>query len=174
MFHCRLLALFAWRFGCMRQTPDCGDHAALNCCDDRRCRIGGWSIALYEIASVVAGAVSALVTLRYRMRTPMFLAALAFGLGCFLSAAAPIMPVMLMGRVLQGLGGGGLVAMGFVAVGVIFHRRYTARAMAAVSTFWGVSAFIGPLIGSFFVEFATWRWDFPFLECKRSFYRFGL
>ena len=52
-----------------------------------------WSIALYEIASVVAGAVSALVTLRYGMRTPMFLAALAFGLGCFLSAAAPIMPV---------------------------------------------------------------------------------
>ena len=121
-----------------------------------------WSIALYEIASVVAGAVSALVTLRYGMRTPMFLAALAFGLGCFLSAAAPIMPVMLMGRVLQGLGGGGLVAMGFVAVGVIFHRRYTARAMAAVSTFWGVSAFIGPLIGSFFVEFATWRWGFSF------------
>ena len=70
--------------------------------------------------------------------------------------------MMLMGRVLQGLGGGGLVAMGFVAVGVIFHRRYTARAMAAVSTFWGVSAFIGPLIGSFFVEFATWRWGFSF------------
>ena len=36
--------------------------------------------------------------------------------------------------------------------------------MAAVSTFWGVSAFIGPLIGSFFVEFATWRWGFSFFE----------
>ena len=121
-----------------------------------------WSIALYEIASVVAGAVSALVTLRYGMRSPMFLAAFAFGIGCFLSAAAPTMPMMLIGRVLQGLGGGGLVAMGFVAVGVLFHRRYTARAMAAVSTFWGVSAFIGPLIGGFFVEFATWRWGFAF------------
>ena len=121
-----------------------------------------WSIALYEIASVVAGAVSALITLRYGMRLPMFVAALTFGVGCFLSAAAPMMPVMLMGRVLQGLGGGGLVAMGFVAVGVMFQRRYTARAMAAVSTCWGVSAFIGPLIGSFFVEFATWRWGFAF------------
>ena len=72
------------------------------------------------------------------------------------------MPILLAGRVFQGFGGVGLVAMGFVAAGVIFPRRYTARAMAAVSTFWGVSAFLGPLIGGFFVEFATWRWGFAF------------
>lgn len=122
----------------------------------------GWSVSLYEIASVVAGAASALLTMRYGLRAPMCLAALVFGLGCFLSALAPTMLLLLAGRVFQGLGGGGLVAMGFVAVGVIFPRRYTARAMAAVSTFWGVSAFLGPLIGGFFVEFATWRWGFAF------------
>ena len=122
----------------------------------------GWSVSLYEIASVVAGAASALLTIRYGLRMPMCLAALVFGFGCFLSVVAPSMPLLLAGRVFQGLGGGGLVAMGFVAVGVIFPRRYTARAMAAVSTFWGVSAFLGPLIGGFFVEFATWRWGFAF------------
>ncbi len=122
----------------------------------------GWSVSLYEITSVVAGAASALITMRYGLRTPMCLAAIAFGFGCFLSAVAPNMPILLTGRVFQGLGGGGLVAMGFVAVGVIFPRRYTARAMAAVSTFWGVSAFLGPLIGGLFVEFATWRWGFVF------------
>lgn len=122
----------------------------------------GWSVSLYEIASVVAGAASALLTMRYGLRAPMCLAALVFGFGCFLSAVAPTMLLLLAGRVFQGLGGGGLVAMGFVAVGVIFPRRYTARAMAAVSTFWGASAFLGPLIGGFFVEFATWRWGFAF------------
>lgn len=122
----------------------------------------GWSVSLYEIASVVAGAASALLTMLYGLRTPMRLAALVFGFGCFLSAVAPTMSLLLAGRIFQGLGGGGLVAMGFVAVGVIFPRRYTARAIAAVSTFWGVSAFLGPLIGGFFVEFATWRWGFAF------------
>ncbi|WP_298921134.1 MFS transporter [uncultured Roseobacter sp.] len=122
----------------------------------------GWSVSLYEIASVVAGAASALLTMRYGLRAPMCVSALAFGLGCLLSALAPTMPILLAGRVFQGMGGGGLVAMAFVAVGVIFPRRYTARAMAAVSTFWGVSAFLGPLIGGFFVEFATWRWGFAF------------
>jgi MFS family permease len=76
------------------------------------------------------------------------------------------MPLLLTGRAMQGLGGGGLVAMGFVAVGLIFPRRYTARAMAAVSTLWGVSAFAGPLVGGFFVEYATWRWGFAFFGCQ--------
>lgn len=126
----------------------------------------GWSVSLYEIASVVAGAASGLLTMRYGLRVPMSLAALVFGLGCLLSAVAPTMPVVLTGRVFQGLGGGGLVAMSFVAIGVIFPRRYTARAMATVSTFWGVSAFLGPLIGGFFVEYATWRWGFAFFAVQ--------
>jgi MFS family permease len=126
----------------------------------------GWSVSLYEIASVVAGAASALLTMRYGLRLTMSLAALAFGLGCLSSTFAPSMPVILAGRVFQGLGGGGLVAMSFVAVGVIFPRRYAARAMAVVSMFWGVSAFLGPLIGGFFVEYASWRWGFAFFALQ--------
>jgi MFS family permease len=126
----------------------------------------GWSVSLYEIASVIAGAASALLTMRYGLRLPMSLAALVFALGCLVSALAPTMPILLVGRIFQGAGGGGLVAMSFVAVGVIFPRRYTARALAAVSTFWGVSAFLGPLIGGFFVEVATWRWGFGFFAVQ--------
>lgn len=122
----------------------------------------GWSVALYEIGSIVAGAASALVTMRHGLRAPMMSAATLFGLGCVLSGFSPNMPLVLVGRVLQGLGGGGLVAMSFVAVGVIFPRRYVARALAAVSTLWGISAFAGPLIGGLFVEYVTWRWGFWF------------
>lgn len=129
-------------------------------------RLVSWSVSLYQIASVVAGAAAALLTMRYGLRLPMSFAALLFALGCAMSALAPSMPLILVGRALQGLAGGGLVAMSFVAVGVIFPRRYTARAMAAVSTFWGISAFLGPLIGGFFVEFATWRWGFAFFALQ--------
>jgi MFS family permease len=104
--------------------------------------------------------------MRFGLRAPMSMAAALFGFGCILSAVSPTMPLLLTGRALQGLGGGGLVAMGFVAVGLIFPRRYIARAMAAVSTLWGVSAFAGPLVGGFFVEYATWRWGFAFFACQ--------
>lgn len=125
-----------------------------------------WSVSLYEIASVVAGAASALLTMRYGLRSPMSLAAALFGFGCLLSAVSPSMELILVGRCLQGLGGGGLVSMSFVAVGVIFPKRYIARALATVSTFWGISAFLGPLIGGFFVEYATWRWGFGFFALQ--------
>ncbi|WP_157020174.1 MFS transporter [Mesorhizobium xinjiangense] len=126
----------------------------------------GWSVSLYEIGSIVAGAAGALLAMRYGLRKPMSMAAALFGFGCVLSAVSPAMELLLIGRALQGLGGGGLAAMGFVAIGVIFSRRYTARAMAAVSTLWGVSAFIGPLVGGFFVEYATWRWGFAFFALQ--------
>lgn len=126
----------------------------------------GWSVSLYEIGSIVAGAASALLTLRFGLRGPMSPAAALFGVGCLLSALSPTMPLLLAGRALQGIGGGGLVAMGFVAIGQIFPRRYIARAMAAVSTLWGVSAFAGPLVGGVFVDYATWRWGFAFFGCQ--------
>jgi MFS family permease len=122
----------------------------------------GLTVSLYEIGSIVAGAASAILSLRYGLNRPMSLAAALFGLGCLFSAFSPTMPLFLVGRSLQGLGGGGLVAMSFISVGILFPRRYTARAWATVSTLWGVSAFLGPLIGGFFVEFATWRWGFIF------------
>ena len=122
----------------------------------------GLTVSLYEIGSIIAGAASAVLTMKFGLSRPMSLAAALFGLGCLVSAASPSMPVFLVGRSLQGLGGGGLVTMGFIAVSVLFPRRYTARAWAGVSTLWGVSAFLGPLIGSFFVTFASWQWGFVF------------
>lgn len=119
-----------------------------------------WSITLYLTASIVAGAASALLTMRFGLRIPMGLAATLFGLGCLLSAIAPTMPIMLSGRVLQGLGGGALVSMGMIATRLIFPSHILPKAMAATATLWGASAFLGPLLGGTFVAYANWRWGF--------------
>jgi len=126
----------------------------------------GWTFALYEIGSIVAGAASALMVMRRGLRWPMAAAAALFALGCTVSALAPAMPEVLLGRVMQGLGGGGLVSMAFVAINAVFPRRYIARAMAALSALWGVSAFLGPLIGGFFVEHGSWRGGFWFFAAQ--------
>jgi MFS family permease len=126
----------------------------------------GWSVSLYEIGSIVAGTSSALLTIRWGLRRPMATAATLFGCGCLLSALSPNMALILVGRVVQGVGGGGLVAMSFIAVNTLFARRYTARALATVSTLWGLSAFLGPLIGGTFVQYATWRWGFVFFALQ--------
>jgi len=128
-----------------------------------------WTIALYEIGSIIAGATSGLVSLRLGIRHPMIAAAGIFALGCFLSAAAPNMAMLLLGRLLQGFGGGGLTAMAFVSVAILFPSRLTARVMAAISVLWGSSAFLGPLIGGLFVAHASWRYGFAFFGVQAVF-----
>ncbi|MEC9347015.1 MAG: MFS transporter [Pseudomonadota bacterium] len=116
-----------------------------------------WNLALYEIGSIITGVTSARLAIRFGLRRPMTVAALLFATGCAVGAAAPDMATFLVGRLLQGLGGGGLVALAFVAVGILFPPRLMARAMATMSMLWGVSACLGPLVGGLFVEYVHWR-----------------
>ncbi|MGB0968173.1 MAG: MFS transporter [Halocynthiibacter sp.] len=125
-------------------------------------RFVAWTIATYEIGSIVAGACAAIATMRMGIRNVMSVCALVFALGCAASMLAMNMPVLLAGRVLQGLGGGGLTAMTFISIAILFSARHQARVLAVISALWGASAFLGPLIGAFFVEYFTWRWGFGF------------
>ncbi|OYX41907.1 MAG: hypothetical protein B7Z02_13525 [Rhodobacterales bacterium 32-67-9] len=131
-------------------------------------KLVAWNFALYEIGSITAGAASGLVALRWGPRLPMAVAAVLFASGCLVSAAAPSMPVLLAGRVAQGLGGGGLVSLSFVAVGRLFPGPLMPRAMAAMSLVWGASAFLGPLAGGIFVTYATWRAGFLFFGLQAA------
>ncbi|MCB1452333.1 MAG: MFS transporter [Rhizobiaceae bacterium] len=120
----------------------------------------GWTFALYEIGSIAAGASAAHMLRHVGLRQVMTGAAVVYLVGCAISALAPSMPVMLAGRVFQGLGGGGLMALSFVAVARLFDALLMPRIMAAVSALWGVSAFVGPLVGGLFAGAGLWRWAF--------------
>jgi MFS family permease len=119
-----------------------------------------WTIALYQLASITAGAAAALMVARIGYRPAMIGAALLYAFGCCLSAMAPNMPLMLVGRLLQGSGGGSLVALAFVAMEHLFPTRIAVRLLAVISTVWGVAAFTGPLIGGFFAALGVWRLGF--------------
>ena len=121
-----------------------------------------WTVALYEIGSIVAGAASGLLAINYGLKKPMAIAAIVFAVGCVVSAIAPTMWIVLCGRVLQGFGGGGLVALSFVALNTLFPKKLVPQALAFVSMMWGASAFLGPLIGGVFASYASWRLAFGF------------
>lgn len=120
----------------------------------------GWTIALYEVGSVVAGAATGLLAVRVGLRFGMCGAAALFALGCMASMMAPDMATMLAGRLAQGLGGGALVAIVFVATDRLFPDRLLPVAMALISAIWGASAFCGPLIGGLFANAGLWRYGF--------------
>ncbi|MDE0310089.1 MAG: MFS transporter [Acidiferrobacterales bacterium] len=130
-----------------------------------------WTFALYEIGSIVVGAGSGLLVYRYRLRNPLSCASLVFALGSVICALADFMPILLLGRLLQGVGGGGLIAISFIAVSALFPNHLIPRVLAAVSAIWGASAFLGPLIGAFFAQQLSWQsafWFFAFMSAVLS------
>ena len=120
----------------------------------------GWAFTLYLLGSILAGSVTGLVVARFDLRTSLFGAAAIYGIGCITCAIAPQMELLLVGRLLQGLGGGGLVALTYVALNQLFPQAYIPRLIALISAVWSASAFCGPLIGGTFATFGLWRFAF--------------
>jgi MFS family permease len=125
-----------------------------------------WTVALYETGTIVAGAAGALLALRFGLRRAMTVAALGYAVGCGISAVAPTMEIMLVGRLAQGLGGGGLMALSLVGASTLFERVLLPRVLALVSAVWGAASFVGPFIGALFVELGSWRGGFVFFAVQ--------
>ena len=71
----------------------------------------GWATAGYLTGSVLAGASSGVLALRFGLRSATTAAALLYACGCALSAVAPEIFSFLAGRILQGIGGGWVVGI---------------------------------------------------------------
>lgn len=127
-----------------------------------------WLIALYEVGSILAGATSVLFVLTIGVRRAMSIAAVVYFAGCLVSGFSPSMPVMLLGRLMQGLGGGAMIAISFAAVHQIIPPQLTTRVYAIISVVWGVSAFAGPMIGALFSDAGYWRGAFFFYALQAA------
>jgi MFS family permease len=60
----------------------------------------------------------------------------------------------------QGIGGGGLVALTYVVITDMVTLRERGKYMSVISLQWAIGSVIGPVIGGSFVEKVTWRWIF--------------
>ncbi|MDW6024999.1 MFS transporter [Mesorhizobium sp. BAC0120] len=119
-----------------------------------------WSLALYELGAISAGAAAGRLVSYVPLRTNMAVAALLYAAGALTCAASPSMPVFLLGRVVEGLGGGALVSLAFVSVERLFERRIWPQLFAIISGIWGVAAFAGPMLGALAAQYLSWRWAF--------------
>src|SRR5260221_7616107 len=122
-----------------------------------------WTISLYQIGSILAGAATGALSRRLGLRRMLIAAASIYGLGCIANALTPDMAIMLAARLVQGLGGGAMMTVSYVAIQLLFPERLWTRLMAIVAMIWGVAALCGPLIGGLFAHAGSWRglfWTF--------------
>lgn len=94
-------------------------------------------------------------------RRPVYLAGLAtFLAGSALSGTAQDMTQLIVFRMLQGLGAGSLMTLGYTIVGEIFGLERRARLQGYLSGVWGVASMIGPPLGGLLTDHVSWRWVF--------------
>ncbi|MFF9811165.1 MFS transporter [Streptomyces coeruleorubidus] len=84
----------------------------------------------------------------------------SFGAGLLLSGTAGAMWVFILGRAVQGLGGGLVIVALYVVVGRAYPERLRPAIMAAFAAGWILPSIVGPLAAGTVTEQLGWRWVF--------------
>ena len=117
-------------------------------------------IVAYSLAMAVLIPASGWLADKFGTRR-VFMAAIAlFVLGSVLCALSPNLQLLVASRVVQGLGGALLLPVGRLAVLRAFPREQFIRAISFVAIPGLVGPLIGPTLGGWMVEFASWHWIF--------------
>lgn len=83
-----------------------------------------------------------------------------FGLGSLGCALAGTLSMLVVGRVLQGVGGAALAALGPALVRAIYPRPQVSRGFATIALAVALSGALGPSIASLILSIARWPWLF--------------
>ena len=120
-----------------------------------------WIIVANLIASTVAAPAYGRLADLYGRRRIMVVALCVFMVASVLCALAPTLPLLLTARVLQGLGGGGLMTLAQALLGELVPPRERGSYQGYLSANIVAGATIGPVAGGFITE--MWGWHAVFL-----------
>lgn len=119
-----------------------------------------WIVSAYLLAVCLAQPATGWLADRFGRRTVFLASIVAFTLASVLCGAAPSFEALVVGRVLQGLGGGALMPVGMAMVLELFPRERHGRAIGV----WGMGAMLapalGPTFGGWLVTSVSWHWLF--------------
>ncbi|KIW20081.1 hypothetical protein PV08_00656 [Exophiala spinifera] len=94
-------------------------------------------------------------------RKPMILFAnVIFMAGSLIAGVSNSMGLLIGGRAIQGVGGGGLVILVNICIADLFSMRDRPKYYGIIGMVWAVASGVGPVIGGAFTQGVSWRWCF--------------
>lgn len=119
-----------------------------------------WVVTAYLLTATAATPLWGKISDLYGRR-PIFQAAIVIFLaGSALCGLSQNLPQLIAFRALQGIGGGGLMAIALSIIGDIIPPRERGRYQGYFGAVFGVSSVAGPLLGGWFTDGPGWRWIF--------------
>ena len=90
----------------------------------------------------------------------VYVSLVLFGVGAIVAAVANNFTTILVGRSIQGVGGGGIISLTEIIVTDMVPLRERGKWFSFLSAMWSVGTVVGPLLGGGFAQNVTWRWIF--------------
>ena len=117
----------------------------------------GLVFSAFTAASLVGIVVAGLLIDRRGVVFPFALGLAMFAIGLTIAGAATSMPMLIVGRLIQGFGGGAIPPIAYVAIGRSLPEHLRPRMFATLSTAWILPGVFGPGIAGFVAENFNWR-----------------
>jgi len=119
-----------------------------------------WVITAYILASTIVAPLYGKIGDLYGRRKTVFVSVGLFLVGSAACGFATNMTALILARVLQGAGGGGLFVLALSVVGEVIPPRERGKVQGVFAAVFSVASVIGPLMGGWFVEVFSWHWIF--------------
>jgi EmrB/QacA subfamily drug resistance transporter len=115
-----------------------------------------WLVTAYLIANTSITALYGKISDAYGRRITLLIAISLYMLGSVVCALAPNIFVLILGRVLHGLGGGGLTSTGMVVLGDVAAPRDRGKYYGYFSGVYTTAGALGPVLGGVIAEYLHW------------------
>ncbi len=115
-----------------------------------------WLITAYLLASTAVIPLYGKIADIHGRRFTLRIAILTYMAGSLVCALAPNMPVLIFGRALHGLGGGGLSSMGMVVLGDLVAPKERGRYYGYFAATYTTAGGLGPLLGGLIADHLHW------------------
>ena len=122
-------------------------------------RESSWIFTLFVIALMIGSPVMAKFSDFYGRKNIFILDVLLFGIGSCLIAFSFNIESIFLGRIIQGLGCGGIFPVAGAFIGDAFPLEHRGKALGILGSIFGISAMTGPLVGAALIPFG-WNWCF--------------
>src|SRR6476620_5869857 len=119
-----------------------------------------WVFTAYMLTSTVTVPLYGKLGDVYGRKKLFLFSIVAFLIGSALCGAAQSMTQLVVFRAVQGIGAGGLFPLSLAVIGNIVPPRDRGRWQGLIGAVFAASSIIGPAIGGFIVDNASWRWIF--------------